>query len=309
MKKNLILTHDDLDGIGCAIVMALLKDIDSNSNVFLRPEQVDVTVEALLTGEVNSFSNYNNVYVTDLSISYELCEKIKAAGITNFFVYDHHKSAMKINDFDFCKVVDVDEFNKPQSAAKLLFKEFKDDLYLADRLEYLVQLISDYDTYEWKRSNLEEPKMLHALLGVYDRNRFIDHCGSYLRGEIDLFRELEKFVLLLEAEKETAYIENMKRKVIKVDVGNYKIGFFFAARYVSLLLNTVCEENPDIDLSVSFNPTRMSYEMRTIKDNVDLSSIAKQFNGGGHPKAAGFPVEEGTVTDMINLALGKFNKI
>jgi len=67
-----------------------------------------------------------------------------------------------------------------------------------------------------------------------------------------------------------------------------KVALVFADRYVSELGNRICEEY-DIDFVALFN-LPVNVGLRTAKDDVNVADIAKFLGGGGHPKAAGFPV-------------------
>lgn len=62
--------------------------------------------------------------------------------------------------------------------------------------------------------------------------------------------------------------------------------------YFSMISRKVLEENDDIDILVLVNCVRGKVELRAAKNSIDLSKIAKANGGGGHPKAAGFPLPQ-----------------
>ena len=65
-----------------------------------------------------------------------------------------------------------------------------------------------------------------------------------------------------------------------------------AFKHFSLISREVLEEyDPSIDILVYVNLARGSVELRSAKYNIDVSQIAFANGGGGHPRAAGFPLE------------------
>lgn len=63
-------------------------------------------------------------------------------------------------------------------------------------------------------------------------------------------------------------------------------------KYFSLISREVLEEyDPSIDILVYVNLARGSVDLRSAKDGIDVSKIAFANGGGGHPRAAGFPLE------------------
>lgn len=77
----------------------------------------------------------------------------------------------------------------------------------------------------------------------------------------------------------------------KVEINGLTAGIVFAESNISELGNTMCENNPNIDFAMIISIDK-SISFRTVKDNVDVSGIAKSLNGGGHKKAAGSPITE-----------------
>jgi len=57
---------------------------------------------------------------------------------------------------------------------------------------------------------------------------------------------------------------------------------------------------PDVNYSMLIKQDRghIKGSLRTRRDDVDLSEIAKKFGGGGHPKAAGFTIK-GDLKDVF----------
>ena len=80
----------------------------------------------------------------------------------------------------------------------------------------------------------------------------------------------------------------------------YTVGITFADKYISELGNKLCELHPELDFVVLINMSTLAVSYRTVKDDLDLSDIAKRFGGGGHPKASGSRFDASIVNDMLN---------
>lgn len=59
--------------------------------------------------------------------------------------------------------------------------------------------------------------------------------------------------------------------------------------YGSLAFESVYDESKhDLMVGLSFDGKEWGFSLRTTKENIDVSFIAKKFGGGGHKKASGF---------------------
>lgn len=92
-------------------------------------------------------------------------------------------------------------------------------------------------------------------------------------------------------EEAKRYIETKEANIKKIEINGLTAGVVFAESNISELGNVICENNPDIDFAMIINIDK-SISFRTVKDNVDVSEIARSLNGGGHKKAAGAPILE-----------------
>ena len=81
----------------------------------------------------------------------------------------------------------------------------------------------------------------------------------------------------------------------------YTVGLSLITGDVSYNGNRLCKEIPEMDFVMFIDIVSMTVSMRAKKDTIDLSQIATTFGGGGHPKAAGFPVDLDTLYKFIYL--------
>ena len=75
-----------------------------------------------------------------------------------------------------------------------------------------------------------------------------------------------------------------------------------ADSHTSELGNILCERHEELDFIAIIKQGAVS--LRTVKDDINLTDIAKQFGGGGHPKASGFPLGKDKLDKFICELLG-----
>ena len=104
----------------------------------------------------------------------------------------------------------------------------------------------------------------------------------------------------MEANKNNRYVDAALRRLIKTDFCctlwrnnkphklDYHIGVIFAEKNGPVIGNTACENNPELDFCAIVSNNQVS--LYTNKENIDVSSIAKLFGGGGHEEAAGLTI-------------------
>lgn len=298
MKICLITHVADLDGATPIILSKLVfKNLEHFSCDI---KDVDDTLKTVLMNE----QNYDYIFITDLNISEELAieiekndklkEKIK--------IFDHHQSSMEMNKFSFIKVV-VEENGYYECGTTLylkFLKEFTRNKILNKKsIKYFTELVRQIDTYHFidKKSAME----IDDLYSIYGRERFIEIYTKYLRKNNNFkFSKIEKKLLEIENIKKEDYIEKKLEHVIKTNIKDIKVGIIFAEKYRSLIGNRLAEENDDIDIAIIINIDK-SVSYRAIKEDVDVTSLASIYGGGGHKHAAGSSLKEDLKEKIIDL--------
>ncbi|WP_039222578.1 DHH family phosphoesterase [Clostridium novyi] len=297
-----LFTHNDLDGIGCAILGQLaFENIDIE---FCGYGDINKKVEEFI--QSGDFNNYSHTYITDISITEELIEKIIRDYINfnldeNVTLIDHHPTAKYLYKYGWTIIKINNELGKC-SGTSLFYEYLLDNKYSQlekDVINEFVEIVRRYDTWEWKTVfNDEVPNILNNLLAIYGRKIFINNIMYKLKTE-DKFQFDKTDLLLLEINKENKklYFENKCKELIEYDIQNYHVGIVFAEQYISELGNYLAEQFKELDFIVLIGNKTISY--RGIKDNIDLGVFAKQFGGGGHPKASGSRINKKNQLDYI----------
>ncbi|MFC4022251.1 DHH family phosphoesterase [Oceanobacillus longus] len=300
-----LLSHNDLDGVGCGILakLAFGKDIRVRYNSI-----------ASLNREVEWFLENGNqdtfLFITDLSVNEEneknLEEFYQAGGKVQFL--DHHKTALHFNEYEWGHVVVEDEEGKLTSATSLFYEYLvgKKLLKATEALTEFVDHVRQYDTWEWEKNENQTARQLNALFFLVSIEEFEDIMLERLqKSDHFYFDDFEKKILGMEDHKIDRYIRRKKRQLVQTKIGEHYAGIVYAESYHSELGNELGKEYPHLDYIVILNMGGKRAGFRTIHDHVDVSEVAGRFSGGGHAKASGCSLNNDAyklfVTDTFHL--------
>ncbi|PLS18020.1 oligoribonuclease [Bacillus sp. M6-12] len=282
-----LLTHNDLDGVGCGILAkaAFGKEVDVSYN----------SIDSI-NHQTAIFLDKNNtnveLLITDLSVNEENEKKIEefvhSGG--NAILIDHHKSAEHFNRHPWARVDITHADGSPASATSLLYGYLQENGYLepAPAMDQFVELVRQYDTWEWDKLNNIQAKRLNDLFFMFSIEDFEEKMLRKLAEANEFaFDELETKLLEIEEERVERYIRRKKREVYQAQINGYFVGIVHAESYHSELGNELSKEFPYLDYISIVMVGRKRMSLRTIHDNVDVSAIAADYDGGGHQKAAG----------------------
>jgi len=298
MKVKLF-THTDLDGVGCAIMAHCAFDHVDVS--YCDYNEINHEVSGFIDSE--AYKNFDQIFITDISINEEVAEKIEAVIKGKTTLLDHHETAEWLNKYSWAKVNEKEQ-GIAQCGTLMLYQYLSENNHLLDA-DYKLHLnrfaanVRLYDTWEWYKNKDELPKKLNDLLYFIGRDRFVDR---FVENPSIEFTEGEKLLLEVEEERIHSYInqkaEELRKTTLKGNDREYQIGVVFADRYISQVGNQLAENNPDLDFICIFNLPK-SISLRGVKDEIHLGEVAKKFGGGGHPKASGIPINNNQVNELL----------
>ena len=295
-----LFTHTDLDGVSCEILgrIAFGEDIDV---VRCGYGNIDDKVEEF----INSDEEYDKLFITDISVKKELADALNNVS-DKVILLDHHKTALWLNEYPYALVQVEDESIGKMCGTYLFYeylkknhKEFND----TPALKLFIDYVRMYDTWEWKEKydNII-PKRLNDLMYIDGPNEFIDKMVYRLGNNLFILDDTDLMKLQIEQTYINSYVAQKNETLMVNDslFPEYIVGITFADKYISELGNKLCELHPELDFVVLINMSTLTVSYRTVKDNLDLSAIAKGFGGGGHPKASGSKFDASIVNDMLN---------
>ncbi|MEC1374958.1 DHH family phosphoesterase [Heyndrickxia oleronia] len=287
-----LLSHNDLDGVGCGI----LGKLAFGDKISVRYNSI-----SNLNREVESFLGNDDkdtyLFITDLSVNEEnekgLASYVQEGGKVQLI--DHHKTALHFNEYSWGHVVVEDEEGKLTSATSLLYEYLVSHQYLepTNAIAEFVELIRQYDTWEWEKNDNQQAQRLNALFFLISIDEFEEKMLQRLQEDDHFdFDEFETKLLEMEEHKIERYIRRKRRELVQTKVGEHYAGIVYAESYHSELGNELGKEYPHLDFIVILNIGAKRVGFRTIHEHVDVSEVAGHFGGGGHAKASGCSLNE-----------------
>ncbi|GGH75951.1 oligoribonuclease NrnB/cAMP/cGMP phosphodiesterase (DHH superfamily) [Pullulanibacillus pueri] len=284
-----LFTDIDLDGLGCGVIAKLAFGDDADV-AYCSYHVLNQRVEQVI--EDPEFDD-TELYITDLAVNSSVEKKLEKrfnAG-QPIQVIDHHVTAMHFNKYDWGLVKPEDENGKKTCATSLFYDYLIEHHHLEESraLEEFVDLIRQYDTWEWEENHNNAAKRLNDLFYIFNRKHFEEEMLKRLQDHPDAFSlsDTEEFLLDIEDQKIDRYIHSKNKQIIQTFFDDYCVGIIHAEQYLSELGNALHKLNPHLDMIIMLNMARKKVGFRTIHDTVDVAALAARFGGGGHPKASG----------------------
>lgn len=282
-----LLSHNDLDGVGCGILakLAFGKDVKVRYNSI---SSLNHEIEYYLESD----STDTFLFITDLSPHEENEKRLNQhyKDHKNIQLIDHHKTALHLNDYEWGYVLVEDTSGALTSATSLFYEYLVSNEFLkaTDAITEFVELVRQYDTWEWEKNENHKAHSLNSLFFLVSIDEFEEKMIERLSYSDHFdFDEFEKKLLNMEEDKIFRYIRRKKREIVQAQVGKYYAGVVYAESYHSELGNELGKEYSHLDYIVILNMGGKRISFRTIHDQVDVSEIAGRYGGGGHQKASG----------------------
>ncbi len=282
-----LLSHNDLDGVGCGILAKLA----FGENVRVRYNSL-----SSLNHEIEYFFENEGqetfLFITDMSPDEENECRLNDYFIEkgNVQLIDHHKTALHLNDYEWGSVVVEQEDGQLASATSLFFGHLIAGGFLEpnEAIREFVELVRQYDTWEWEKNGNQKAHRLNSLFFLMPIEEFEEKMIERLRtAERFTFDEFETKLLNIEDEKMERYIRRKKREIVQTTIGAHLAGVVYAESYHSELGNELGKEYPHLDYIAMLNMGGKRISFRTIHETIDVSGVAGHFGGGGHQKASG----------------------
>jgi len=287
-----LFTDSDLDGISCGL-LAKLAFGDNVDIVYCSYRTLNERVRQFIDNSLHD----EQLYITDLSVNEaiekKLAERFQAG--KHVQMIDHHVTALHFNRYPWGSVQPVDEHGKKTCATSLFYEYLvqKQCLARTETLDAFVELVRQYDTWDWEENKTIEAKRLNDLLGILGMDEFIEQMLERLQAKLPFsFTDMEQYIFQAEEKKLERYIRLKQKQLVQTWMDGHCVGIVFAEQHISELGNALAKRFPHLDLIALVNVGTKHIGFRTIHDEVDVSAFAKKFGGGGHPKASGCLMDE-----------------
>ncbi len=292
--KDMIMTHaKDIDGVSPVILLKLAKrDIDF---YLLEIDEVEEKVPSLLQENLDI---YENIYVTDLSLSEELYEWIENQPWKDkFHVFDHHISQEYAKKYP-CVTLDTSE-----CATSLFYQYLRknyEQINTSKIVEY-VDHVKNLDLWHWVAKEDFTAKKLGDLFEIYGNLGYIEHFIKNLEEKsTPIIADGEEELLKIEEARIERYFERKNEQLMIFDYQNYKMGVVFAENYRSELGMLLQNAHPELDFIAMINAGG-GVSLRTQRNDVDLAELATTLGGGGHKKASGFGISNEKKIEIVKM--------
>lgn len=290
MEKNLLVTHTDLDGAGCAVLLRLayLDNIDI----------VYVSNPSEATNVLKKSRSYDIIYVADMSFD---PEELSYTTLSKIRLYDHHQTAER------CARYGIVDTSGVESGTSLLHKESP-----YREADVFVDLVRKYDIWLWKEENNKLPYYLNTLFQLYGMEKFVDVFVSKLRQgtltELNILTVEEAFLVAEYELFKEREMNNATKNVHIVETSDYTFALFFGNYDFSNFALILKKQYPDVDFVMQINPNTGAVSVRTDKTYIDLGTLMHdKFSGGGHRMAAGGKID--FVENIIEAAVQQLGMV
>lgn len=292
--KVLLFTHSqDIDGIGCAI---LLSRAFSDYKV-VPTKTFDITRNVKEYIDNKKIYDYDFIYVTDLCVKEPVLKQINDdEKLRNkILILDHHKTEIEEgNDkYDFVNII-VEENNIKESATNLFYKYLVKNNYIkrTNILDQLVEYTRQYDTYDWKEINNQQARYLHILFENLGYKKYEEIINTKLNTEKEIkynssdMEVINNYFINLEKVAFNA-LNNMIVKKLNINDEIFTVGYVNCEYKYRNDLNEYVRKNNinDVDCIGMIMDDLPTVSYRCVKE-IDVSKIGKYFGGKGHMGAA-----------------------
>jgi len=284
----LLITHNDLDGAGCAIMIkAKYQDVEVVSVGY---DKLDEATHAALGRlgvepdiERPGFEPDLHVFFTDIAPRRWALELIEAAPWRDrVTILDHHAN----NDWaEWSKTTEIPGVFDDGACGTMLCP-----LVPGERYRHFCAVVDAYDRWLLDSPWRAESEQLQAFFSILGFRRFVDVVGERLKWGGWAVWPDEAQMLTYMAERDEAYVKSRVAKaMLATDPEGRRFAWVVASRMTSQV-GTALASLPGVEYGAVYVVEHSKVELRSIEGGANVGRIAKSRGGGGHDHAAGYPV-------------------
>lgn len=244
--------------------------------------------------------NYDLIFVTDLCTRKEVIDLVSNDKLLSnkFFVFDHHKSEISKETLECPFItIKIDDEKGKCSGTSLFYEYLISNNYIKqnDNIDYLVELIRRYDTWEWKTIyNDENAFKLKVLFDILGKQQFISNMYDKLNSNKNVFTDEELNVIDEKINNTQIEVESIVSDVVIKNIEGINIAIVYNMKYEyrNEVAEYIREKGYDVSYVIMEIKEKNSASLRVIKDGFDVSLVAKKFGGKGHKEAASCPLSD-----------------
>lgn len=290
-NQVVLFTHNDLDGVGCAILVKKVYGDAADIHMMMANESSEY-----ITGWLNNTFQPNLhtfVFIADLSVDEETAKLLEEKLQGRCVLLDHHETAEGLSNHNWCNVKDTGV----DCGTTLL-------------LDYLIQsgnsFLSAYKDFAREVNSFDNQGNVEFTKTAYDLNLLLTILGKryfisrFLEDPSPIFGNDENTLLALEYDriKRFIYVKLLRSFVMDIESPqtgqNIRIAFAYANTYINDVATALLEKHMDAQAACVINlPNSLSLRLRQDADaeKYSVAKLAEALGGGGHPHASGIPFD------------------
>lgn len=240
----------------------------------------------------SELQHYDTIIMVDISFPSEYMlylEKTK-----NVIWIDHHISAIKDS-----KMYGYDDMhgmrNKKKAACRLTWEYFYPDKVLPRGIKYF----AIYDIWDRKNEKRWNEKILPYQFAMRDMATTIDDLDWEYMKDKEVIKDLIQMGNIILSYQKKQY-DRIKYFAHPVTFEGYKFLAINHSSSTSMVLEDIFTDEYDAMMVYRFNGKKGNWNISmftTEAHDIDLSVIAKKYDGGGHAKACGFVADTKNLID------------
>lgn len=290
--KTIMVTHTDLDGMGCVILRDLFNDklgidsIDSQDYGFEKDKEI-----------MDYYKTFDKIIFTDISTPKETSEELDSLGIDVTYL-DHHLSA------DWLKDRKGSVYSEDKCGTRLFW-----EYYIKPRIgrynpivDRFVELVNTYDCWEDESELWKDAVDLNYLMysseyrnwnstdNLKSSERFNQHIEDKIRRDTSGEWRWDYDEREINSYQEGRFNETLrtseKNMRIRKDSKDRIFGVFSSSSKISLVCSEILKKNPAMDYIICVNGyggINGKLSFRTRRPDLDLNTFGM---ANGHAKAA-----------------------
>ena len=235
------------------------------------------------------------VYIVDFSYKRDVLRQMVQETAGNITVIDHHKTAQEdLTGFELECLSNTGLqpeiiFDVTKAGSRLVFDYLKETLNLS-RYEWLVDYVSDRDLWKW---GLGYSREISAAIASYPKT-FEQWDSLAIMPLLHLKAEGQAILRY-----QQAHVDSQVKNATRVTIMGLNVPCLNSTTLVSEIGEALSLNEPFSATYFFRQDGKVQWSLRSRPDGEDVSVIALQMGGGGHPRAAGFETSVDTFAKMI----------
>ncbi len=260
--KKILITHNDLDGAGCAIIFKkAYPDIEIQHHDYK-------TINGISNFLLNNKSNYDHIFFADISPDEDV--GMLMLDDPKFTIIDHHTTKGYLEGSQY--------FDINRCGAYLSYECIENNI-----IPPFISAINAWDIWDLESPFRQYGEDLNVLFGYYGMESFV----NIFKDMRDLSNNEKLIIKVLHKIKQDYLLEKLNQSKILIDKeGNKYLEVYVGEKQSGLGNILEFDDIPDVEYLKCINLNDGLVSLYSL--GFDVSKIAIDYGGGGHIRAAGY---------------------